>query len=82
MFDCISDQENSYKGFMTIAMLAFNNKGYLVDLLALSQHTNQLSELWENKNIVKFCSRYIQNMEDVKRDWKVFGVNFFDIELL
>jgi ribonuclease D len=82
IFDTVTDHESSYKGFLALVLIAFNNHGYIIDALALHKEMKQFASVWENPEIVKFCSRGVQNMEDVKRDWHSFGMNFFDIELL
>lgn len=65
-----------------MVMLAFNNRGYIIDALTLHEEVKSLGDIWEDPNIVKFCPRFIHTMEDVKRDWQAFGMNFFDIEIL
>ena len=42
MIDTVSDQENSYKGFITMVMLAFNNRGYIIDALTLHEEVKLL----------------------------------------
>ena len=76
--DITSDFTTSYKGFISFIMLGFNQQGYLIDALPLRKEIKQLKSIIENPKITKFCYRLNSVLEEVKREWKCFGSNFFD----
>lgn len=78
MMDTISDFTISYKGWISWIVIAFNNKGYLVDALALHREVREIKHIVENRNIIKFTYRQCILLHDVKREWDAYGVNFFD----
>lgn len=79
--DTISDFTLSYKGEISWVVLAFSNRGYLVDAASLRPQVQQLREIIENPHIIKFTYRQCILLEDVKREWGAFGTNFFDFQL-
>jgi hypothetical protein len=80
--DTVTDYATTYKGRIELVMAGFNNRGFLVDAVSLRSELSELRVLIEDARIVKFCYRLGSTLQDIKRDWSAFGVNFFDFELL
>jgi hypothetical protein len=79
--DTISDFAASYKGEISWIVVGFNNRGYLVDGMALRSEVPAFKSILENAGIIKFTYRQCILLEDAKREWGAFGINFFDFEL-
>lgn len=53
--DSISDFTSTYKGIISIFLIAFNDRGYLIDALELNKQLKEFKSIIENPNIIKYC---------------------------